>query len=228
MAVRYGTVKKGPLKTRNKTPAKAAVKHRDLEATRRQILLVAFETFFMQGFQGTSMDDLVKKTTLTKGAFYHQFPTKLALGYAVVDEVLTQLILDRWITPLEAYENPVEGILVMMQRNIGDTPPALLRYGCPLNNLVQEMAPVDKGFGKRLAAALQMWVSGLQKHLLRAQQAGFIRPGVNVAEAAHFIVMAHEGFYGILKGMNNVAVFPVLLASMQRYFDTITMNHEQI
>lgn len=43
------------------------------------------------------MDDLVKKTTLTKGAFYHQFPTKLALGYAVVDEVLTQLILERWI-----------------------------------------------------------------------------------------------------------------------------------
>ena len=221
MAVTYSTVKKAPLKTRRKIAAAIAVKHRDLEATRRQILLVAFETFFMQGFQGTSMDDLVKKTTLTKGAFYHQFPTKLALGYAVVDEVLTQLILERWIIPLEAYENPVEGILAMMQRNIGDTPPALLRYGCPLNNLIQEMAPIDKGFSKRLTAALNLWIHELEKHLQRAQLSGFIRPQVNTAEAAHFIVMAHEGFYGIIKGMNEPKVFLVLLASLQRYFASI-------
>ena len=122
MAVTYSALKKAPLKPRRKIVAAVAVKQRDLEATRRQILLVAFETFFRQGFQGTSMDDLVKKTTLTKGAFYHQFPTKLALGYAVVDEVLTQLILERWIIPLEAYENPVEGILTLMQRNICERP----------------------------------------------------------------------------------------------------------
>lgn len=221
MAVTYSTVKQAPLKTRRKIAAAIAVKHRDLEATRRQILLVAFETFFMQGFQGTSMDDLVKKTTLTKGAFYHQFPTKLALGYAVVDEVLTQLILERWIIPLEAYENPVEGILAMMQRNIGDTPPALLRYGCPLNNLIQEMAPIDKGFSKRLTAALNLWIHELEKHLQRAQRSGFIQTQVNTAEAAHFIVMAHEGFYGIIKGMNEPKVFLVLLASLQRYFASI-------
>ncbi len=205
---------------------RAAVKHRDLEATRRQILHVAFETFFMQGFQGTSIDDLVKKTTLTKGAFYHQFSTKLALGYAVVDEVLTRLILDRWIVPLDAYENPVEGILALMQQNIGDTPPALLRYGCPLNNLIQEMAPVDKGFSKRLQAALNLWISELEKHLQRAQRSGFIQPQVNTAEAAHFIVMAHEGFYGIIKGMNDPKVFAVLLASMQRYFASIATTPE--
>jgi len=221
MAVTYSALKKAPLKPRRKIVAAVAVKQRDLEATRRQILLVAFETFFRQGFQGTSMDDLVKTTTLTKGAFYHQFPTKLALGYAVVDEVLTQLILERWIIPLEAYENPVEGILTLMQRNIGDTPPAMLRYGCPLNNLIQEMAPVDKGFSKRLTAALNLWIGELEKHLQRAQRSGFIQPQVDTAEAAHFIVMAHEGFYGIIKGMNEPKVFTVLLASLQRYFDSI-------
>ncbi len=183
--------------------------------------MVAFETFFMQGFQGTSMDDLVKKTTLTKGAFYHQFPTKLALGYAVVDEVLTRLILERWIVPLESYPNPVEGILAMMKRNIGETPPGRLRYGCPLNNLIQEMAPVDKGFSKRLTAVLGLWISELEKHLQRAQRAGFIRLQVNTEQAAHFIVMAHEGFYGIIKGMNDPKVFGILLASMQNYFDSI-------
>lgn len=177
----------------------------------------------MQGFQGTSMDDLVKKTALTKGAFYHQFPTKLDLGYAVVEEVLTELILDRWIRPLDAYTNPVDGILTQMQRNIGDTPPELLRFGCPLNNLVQEMAPVDKGFNRRLNAALNLWITELNRHLLRGQQQGFIRKDVKTAEAAHFIVMAHEGFYGIIKGLGEATAFPVLLDSMKRYFATITV-----
>lgn len=224
MAATYSTVKTNQSKPKQKIGVRLAVKHRDLEATRRQILLVAFETFFMQGFQGTSMDDLVKRTPLTKGAFYHQFPTKLALGYAVVDEVLVQLILDRWIKPLDAYPNPVEGILAMMQQNIGDTPAELLRYGCPLNNLIQEMAPVDKGFNKRLQAALNLWIRELEKRLQRAQRAGYIEAQVDVAEAAHFIVMAHEGFYGIIKGMNEPKVFTVLLASMQRYFDSIATS----
>lgn len=170
------------------------------------------------------MDDLVRKTALTKGAFYHQFPTKRDLGYAVIDEVLTTLILDRWIVPLADFENPIDGILTLMQKNIGDTPPQLLRYGCPLNNMVQEMAPVDKGFGKRLHAALNLWIAELKKHLDRAKESGYLMRDVDTDEAAHFVVMSHEGFYGMIKGLNAPALFPVLLASMRRYFGAIAEN----
>ncbi|MCW7461437.1 TetR/AcrR family transcriptional regulator [Leptospira limi] len=208
-------------KKAKKTISKPFMGKRNLEITRRKILLIAFETFFKQGFQGTSMDDLVKKTTLSKGAFYHQFSTKLELGYAVVEEVISPLILDRWIVPLDAYEDPIAGILFLMQQNIGNTPPALLRYGCPLNNLIQEMSPVDNGFKRRLTGALNLWIRGLENHLLRAKMSGLIQPHVDVTEAAHFIVMAHEGFYGIIKGLAKPKIFPILMASMQNYFDHI-------
>ena len=216
-----GRALKTVVKNRGKSAASRKPKERNLEATRQRILTVAFETFFKQGFQGTSMDDLVRKTSLTKGAFYHQFATKYDLGYAVVDEVLTELILNRWIRPLAGFANPVEGILKLMQQNIGDTPPEHLRYGCPLNNMVQEMAPVDKGFGRRLQAALDLWVNGLDEHLKRGQQSGFIRPDADTLEAAHFIVMAHEGFYGFIKGLNSPNAFAILLASMEKYFQSL-------
>ncbi len=212
---------KASTKITGKSAAARKPKERNLEATRQRILGVAFETFFKQGFQGTSMDDLVRKTSLTKGAFYHQFATKYELGYAVVDEILTELILNRWIRPLAGFADPVEGILKLMQQNIGDTPPELLRYGCPLNNMVQEMAPVDKGFNRRLQAALDLWVSGLDEHLKRGQQSGLIRRNVNTLEAAYFIVMAHEGFYGFIKGLNNPNAFAVLIASLQNYFKSL-------
>ena len=63
---------------------RAEVKKRDLEKSRKEILAVAFFEVFTHGFQGVSVDDIVKKTSMTKGAFFHHFRTKLDLGYALV------------------------------------------------------------------------------------------------------------------------------------------------
>jgi AcrR family transcriptional regulator len=204
--------------TTKKTPRKT----RDLERTRAEILKVAFWEFFNHGFQGVSIDDIVKKTKLTKGALYHQFPTKYDLGYAVVEEVITPMIIDRWITPLNDYENPVDGILEQMKKLIGGTPPELLKLGCPLNNMVQEMAPVDAGFKKRLQAALNLWIDEMEKHLERAKKNGHLKKNVDTREVAHFVVMSHEGFYGLLKGLNDPKAFKTLFNSMELYFSSIS------
>lgn len=200
---------------------KRTTKTRDLERTRREILDAAFMEVFSKGFQGVSIDDIVKKTSLTKGAFYHQFPTKLDFGYALVDEVIKPMIIDRWIKPLENFENPLDGILAQMKTLIGDSPPEHLKLGCPLNNLVQEMAPIDAEFKKRLQAALNLWIDEMNKHLKRAKKLGYLKSDVNTLQISRFIVMAHEGFYGMLKGLDDPKIFSALYDSMERYFDTI-------
>lgn len=208
--------KVGPKKTRN------------LEESRKEILQVAFMEVFSKGFQGVSVDDIVKKTTMTKGAFYHHFPTKLDLGYALVEDVITPMIIDRWITPLEDFENPLEGILQRLKVLIGKADPKELRWGCPLNNLVQEMAPVDAGFRVRLEKALNLWISEIERHLKRAKQSGYLRDDVNTRQVAHFVVMSHEGFYGMLKGLNDPQAFNALYNSLKMYFSTIETNKRRI
>ncbi|MEK2647060.1 TetR/AcrR family transcriptional regulator [Bdellovibrio sp. BCCA] len=201
--------KKSPKKTRN------------LEESRKEILEAAFWEIFTRSFQGVSVDDIVGKTSLTKGAFYHQFPTKLDLGYALVDEVIKPMTYSRWIDPLKEYENPIEGILAQLKNLIGKAKPSELRYGCPLNNLVQEMAPVDKGFKERLENALNYWIDGMEKELKRAKEGGYLKKDVNTRQAAHFVVMAHEGFYGMLKALDDPKAFDALYDSLKRYFATI-------
>lgn len=196
-------------------------KSRDLEKSRQEILDVAFLEVFQHGFQGVSVDDIVKRTSLTKGAFYHHFPTKLDLGYALVDDVIKPMIIDRWITPLEKYENPLDGILKQLHHLIGKSDPAHLRLGCPLNNLVQEMSPLDAKFHERLQIALKLWISETDKHLKRAQKAGFIKPSIQTKHVAHFIVMTHEGFYGLLKGLDDPKSFNSLFESLKMYFKTL-------
>jgi TetR/AcrR family transcriptional regulator, transcriptional repressor for nem operon len=131
------------------------------------------------------------------------------------------MIIDRWIKPLENYKNPLDGILTQMKTLIGDCDPAHLKLGCPLNNLVQEMSPIDKGFHKRLQIALNLWIDEMDKHLRHAKKSGYIKEDINTKQVAHFIVMAHEGFYGMLKGLDDPKIFTALYGSMMRYFETI-------
>lgn len=196
-------------------------KTRNLQQSRKEILDAAFIEVLHHGFQGVSVDDIVRKTSLTKGAFYHHFPTKLDLGYALVDDVVKPMIIDRWITPLSQYANPLKGIVELMNQRIGEMDPSLMRLGCPLNNLVQEMAPVDHGFKKRLQAALVLWITELEAHLKRGKKAGFVRKDVNTRQVAHFLVMTHEGMFGLLKGLDNPGLFEVLFAPFKNYLRTI-------
>ena len=200
---------------------KTVKKTRNLEQSRKEILDAAFWEVFTRGFQGVSIDDIIKKTSLTKGAFYHQFPTKLDLGYALVDEVIKPLTYSRWITPLQEFKNPLDGILTQIKNLIGKADPEELQYGCPLNNLVQEMAPIDKEFKERLQDALLYWIDGMDKELMRGKKNGYIRSDVNTKQVAHFVVMAHEGFYGMLKGLDDPKSFDSLFISLKAYFHTL-------
>lgn len=197
-------------------------KSRNLEQSRKEILDVAFFEVFSRGFQGVSVDDIVKKTSMTKGAFYHHFPTKLDLGYALVEDVISPMIIERWIKPLEQFDNPLDGILKQLRELIGKADPQQLKLGCPLNNLVQEMSPVDPGFKKRLTKSLNLWIDGMETHLRRAKKSGLVKNDVNTRQVAHFIVMAHEGFYGMLKGLDDPKAFEALYDSLKRYFETIS------
>lgn len=187
------------------------------------ILEAAFIEVIKNGFQAASVDKIIRNTSLTKGAFYHHFPTKLELGYALVDEIICHLILTRWIQPLENFENPLKGILFLLKKLIGDASSEELRLGCPLNNLVQEMAPIDYGFRQRLKKALAFWIDGIKVQLDKGKFLGFVNKDVNSHQAALFIVMAHEGFYSTIKGVGyeNGDTFKALYKSLHKYLNQL-------
>jgi TetR/AcrR family transcriptional regulator, transcriptional repressor for nem operon len=198
-----------------------AAKTRNSAKTRAHILGVAFEEIYRHGFRGASVNSIIDKTELTKGAFFHHFPTKEVLGYAIADEILVSLVLDRWVRPLDNYENPLEGISHNFKKIIETTPEEHLSFGCPLNNLVQEMAPEDPVFSEKLNSVLEKWIEGIELNLKRAQKRGFLRSGVNLRRLAEFIVMGHEGAFGMVKMIRDRKVFFGLQVSLRDYLKTL-------
>jgi TetR/AcrR family transcriptional repressor of nem operon len=54
------------------------------EATRERLLDAAKKLVMSKGFAGTSIDDVLKETGLTKGAFFHHFKSKADLARELV------------------------------------------------------------------------------------------------------------------------------------------------
>src|SRR4029077_19807901 len=132
-----------------KSPNSRAIRLRDSDRTRERLLQAASREIYRSGFQSASLDTILAVAGVTKGALYYHFDSKEALGYAVVDEVIADHVRGKWVRPLQSGKDPIDVLIGAVQRI--PVRPVDVRGGCQLNNLAQEMSPLDAGFRKRLA-----------------------------------------------------------------------------
>lgn len=177
---------------------------KDPEATRRKILMAAFTEFYKHGFQGGSLNHIVEMAGTTKGALFHHFAGKQELGYAVVDEVIGPLLKQRWVDPLVNSTDPIADMKRSFRQYVcEDIESGHFAQGCPLNNLAQEMSPLDEGFRKRIDKLYAAWRECYADALTRGVKAGKVRKNVKPAEAAALVVASQMGIWGTGKSSRN-------------------------
>ena len=166
----------------------------------------------LDGYGGASLDRILSKTNLTKGALYHHFGSKAELVHAVIDEVIRGWVVDRWLARLEASDDPISAFIETCQTVMGDWPQRQLECGCPLNNLTQELAKSDEGFREPLLAVFELWRKGIAESFERGQALGTVRADIDPDATATFIVSTIEGLAGTAKSTRDREL--VLAAAM--------------
>lgn len=169
-----------------------------LEDSRRKLLEIAAAEILEHGFQAASIGNILAKTGLSKGALYHHFPKKISLGYAVLEEVFIPQCIARW-APALSDPDPISSINKLLREELDNLTDEKIRLGCPINNLGQEMSPIDEGFRQRINKAITHWRTDLQEALERGQQAGTVASWVNTAQNATFFIATLEGAIGLAK-----------------------------
>lgn len=199
----------------------AKTKTRDPEKTRAHILNTAFMEIYRHGYNGVGVRELAKKADVTIGAFFHYFPTKSHVAYAIIDEIIHAGIIERWIKPLSAYKNPLQGILKCFKNTFENWPDELVALGCPLNNLTQELSASDESIKERTKAVLSDWIAKTKEHLKRAQDDGYLDKKVDIQELASFIVTFQEGTFAMGKAMNDRKIFDSMYKQFKRHLDSV-------
>ena len=187
------------------------------ENTRGKILEAAFDEFYKNGFQGGSLNRIVHRAGATKGALFHHFKGKKDLGYAVVREVIHPRFNHQWSDPLAHSTDPITDLKrIFRQGAKREIAGGGLVLGCPLNNLAQEMSPLDEKFRQSLEKIYVAWRETVAAAFARGIKAGKVRKDVSPRKVAAFIVAAQAGMAGTAKNSRNEEL---LLQTSQALFD---------
>ncbi|MEM6639766.1 MAG: TetR/AcrR family transcriptional regulator [Pseudomonadota bacterium] len=189
------------------------VNRRDPDKTREALLAAAFEEIYAQGFRSASIDNILRRTGVTKGALYHHFPNKNALGYAVVDDVIAPWAREMMAPLDDPNLDPLDTLLRLAQEQLAeDTKDSV--GGCPVNNLVHEMSGLDDGFRTRLDAIMLDWRDSIARALRRGQQDGSVRQNIDADDAAAFSLAAYEGCISIAKSSRHTDLYDACVRGM--------------
>jgi TetR/AcrR family transcriptional repressor of nem operon len=192
------------------------------EETRRAILSAAFQEFYRNGFQGGSLNQIVETAGITKGALFHHFAGKRELGFAVIDEIIAPILQQRWLQPLADSSDPITGMQQTIRHLVkNDIESGYWLQGCPLNNLAQEMSPLDEGFRERIDALYDTWRKGIAEAMTNGRKGGTVRKDASAGNVAALVVAAQMGIWGTGKSSRNEELMVQAGEALCGYLDTL-------
>ena len=187
------------------------------QKTRLNILQNAFELVYRNGFQATSIDEVIATTKVTKGAFFYHFKNKNEMGLALIKEVMYANMYPALVQPLLEAKNPITAIYKMMEHLLLSNPFMKVKYGCPANNLIQEMAPLNKDFSKALTILTDEWENALVTCINKGKKTGLVAKNINPRQVATFIISGYGGIRVLGRLTNNTECYNIYLSELKRY-----------
>jgi AcrR family transcriptional regulator len=194
------------------------------EKTRTKILEATFQEVHHVGFQAASLQNILKKTKLTKGALYHHFPNKQALGYALVDEVIRGFVETYWIQPLKDCDDPIDALKQTIIQSGQEMTMNDITMGCPLNNLTQEMSGVDEGFRQRLESIYTDWRIAISNTIEQGKHAGKVKETINADQFAIVFIATLEGCIGQAKSAQSMELLYACGQGLMGLLDTLAIE----
>lgn len=187
-------------------------------ATRLTILQQAAGLVYRNGFQETSIDEIIGTTQVTKGAFFYHFANKEEMGLAMIHEVLYPGMYEVMVKPLMDGSDPLEELYLMMKHLLLKSPFLDVKYGCPAVNLIDEMASLSKAFHNALMQLFEQWQAAIIACLNRGKASGRIRKEVDVNQVACFVLTGYSGIRTMGK-MLGISYYKTYLKELKIYLE---------
>lgn len=191
---------------------------RSEEFNRDLILENAKHAFWLKGYNGTSMQDLVDATGLNRSSIYNSFGSKMELYHTVLKKYQTDSgsLFDK---AQSKNRNAIETIGLIFLYVLEDVMEDEDRKGCMMINCYTEMGNQDLQLRSLLESNNERLIGIFTNLVEQGQKDGSIRKNEDSRFLAHYLVNAFQGFR--ITGMNTTD--PKILKSIiQNILKTIT------
>src|SRR4051794_14237470 len=157
----------------------------DPEKMRGKILDAAADLFQSRGYHDSSVHHIIRAAGVTSGALHHHFATKKDLALAVIQDRVWPAVDEAWIKPVVSASDPIKGIGAAFRAISRDLTKQGFVRGCPLNNLVIELAYADPEFREALKGVFAAWRAALTGKLATFERRP--RSRAEAADLANFV-----------------------------------------
>ncbi|NOH63143.1 TetR/AcrR family transcriptional regulator [Vibrio sp. RE88] len=111
------------------------------KTTKENIIDVADQLFYKQGYEHTSFADIASEVGISRGNFYHHFKSKDDILAAVINQRLsnTERMLRDWQLEVQTASERIKCFINILIFNRAK----IKRYGCPVGTLATELAKLE-------------------------------------------------------------------------------------
>lgn len=185
-------------------PTSAHRRTNDPEGLRQRLVDTAFAAFTTRGYHFSALHDLKRDAGVTGGALAHHFPTKKALGLAVIEDRVAEAVESTWITPVRAATTTADGVQAVFAAIVSELERKGAVSGCPLNNLALELSREDEAFQTAIEAIFLRWRAAIAEKL-RADLGADRIDDFDADAMATLVVAAYSGAMAMAKASQSVA-----------------------
>lgn len=162
------------------------------ERTRQFIVEKTAPIFNEKGYAGTSLNDIMDATGLTKGSIYGNFENKDEVAVAAFDfnfGNITNYIAVR----IRERKSAIDQLLVYPETHRQILKLAFLKGGCPLLNTCVDSDDTHPILKEKAIAALNLWRSSIERIINKGIQTKEIKKNTNATEFAAILISLTEG-----------------------------------
>jgi TetR/AcrR family transcriptional repressor of nem operon len=176
------------------------------QSTREEILDAIFMLVYTNGYNGTSMSMILKECNIPKGSLYHYFKSKKEMVLAVIKERLAPRMDEFYSFSNDENKHSID-ILIDTIIKISQNE-QLVKYGCPLNRLNQEMSFMDKDFD----VAISQIYNHIKEKIVFLLYKSNLNKDINIEELSEFVIASIWGALSLSPTQS----------SKKRYLDTVS------
>ena len=193
--------------------------------TKERILDNAEALTLEKGFAGMSIDDILKATEITKGAFFYHFKTKAELARALVERYWENdyKLFEQFSKRAdELSEDPLQSMLISLKLfeefiEQWEEPPA----GCIFASYVYEIQQFDLGIKKFIADGFKQWKMLYEYRIEKIIQKYPPKIEIEASELAETIMCIIEGGFILSKSLEDSQLLARSVRQFRRYLQLI-------
>ena len=196
-------------------PTKQAPERGD---ARTRLLEAARDVIRTKGFAATTVDDLCEAAAVTKGAFFHHFKSKDALGVAAAEywAETTSALFEG--APYHEAEDPLDRVLAYIGFRRAIISEEIPAFTCLVGTLAQEVHATAPDIRDAAAASIFGHSETLEADIQSAIDTNGLRPdGWNAASLARHFQSVLQGGFILAKAGNDPDLAREAVDHLDRY-----------